>query len=160
MVWTRDKIVRPKQSDTTGNSRRQAKKGPAEKELDWQHRGEGEQIIRSESSHDTQPAGVERVDGEIHRDAPLRHIAELRDQSKARHVSIEYVICISLHHYGHGERCTCERRTHIANCFCNDSQTVAGLKQDACPLHLQNECMASEVLLHVQWCVLYPFLQE
>ena len=34
MVWAHDKIGRPNQSDTTENSRRQAKKGQAEKELD------------------------------------------------------------------------------------------------------------------------------
>ena len=33
MVWARDKIGRPNQSDTIGNSRRQAKKGQAEKEV-------------------------------------------------------------------------------------------------------------------------------
>ena len=34
MVWARDKIGRPNQSDTTGNSRRPANKGYAEKEVD------------------------------------------------------------------------------------------------------------------------------
>ena len=34
MVWARDKIGRPNQSKTTGNSRRQSKKGQAEKELE------------------------------------------------------------------------------------------------------------------------------
>ena len=35
MIWARDKIGRPNQSvDTTGNSRRQSKKGQAEKELE------------------------------------------------------------------------------------------------------------------------------
>ena len=34
MVWARDKIGRPNQSDITGNSRRQSKKGQAEKEVD------------------------------------------------------------------------------------------------------------------------------
>ena len=35
MVWARDKIGRPNQRNTTGNSRRQSKKGQAEKELEW-----------------------------------------------------------------------------------------------------------------------------
>ena len=34
MVWALDQIGRSNQSNTTGNSRRQAKKGQAEKELD------------------------------------------------------------------------------------------------------------------------------
>ena len=34
MVWARDKIGRRNHSDTTGNSRRQLKKGQAEKDLD------------------------------------------------------------------------------------------------------------------------------
>ena len=34
MVWARDKIGRPNQSNTTGNSRRQSKKGQAAKELE------------------------------------------------------------------------------------------------------------------------------
>ena len=34
MVWARDKIGRPNQSNTTGNSQRQSKKGQAEKELE------------------------------------------------------------------------------------------------------------------------------
>ena len=76
MVWGRDKIGRPNQSDTTGNNRRQAKKRQTEKELDWQHRGVDRQIIRRYSSHGTQPAGVEFADEEV--------LAKLRDQGKAR----------------------------------------------------------------------------
>ena len=34
MVWACEKIGRPNQSNTTGNSRRQSKKGQAEKELE------------------------------------------------------------------------------------------------------------------------------
>ena len=34
MVWACDKIGRPNQSNTTGNNRRQSKKGQAEKELE------------------------------------------------------------------------------------------------------------------------------
>ena len=46
MVRARDKIGRPNQSDITGNSRRQSKKGQAENELDRQHRGVDRQILR------------------------------------------------------------------------------------------------------------------
>ena len=46
MVRARDKIGRHNQSDITGNSRRQSKKGQAEKELDRQHRGVDRQILR------------------------------------------------------------------------------------------------------------------
>ena len=86
MVRARDKIGRPNQSDITGNSRRQSKKRQAEKELDRQHRGVDRQILRSDSSHGIQPAGVERTDEEVRHDAPLRLFAELRDQGKARHI--------------------------------------------------------------------------
>ena len=34
--------------------------------------------------HGTQPAGVDRTDEEVHHDAPLRLLAELSDQAKAR----------------------------------------------------------------------------
>ena len=83
MAWARDKIRRPNQTDTSGNSRRQARKGQAEEELEWQHRGVDRQILRRDTSHGTQPAGVERADEEVHHDAPLRLPAELRDQGKA-----------------------------------------------------------------------------
>ena len=43
MVWACDKIGQSNQSNTTGNSRRQAKKRWTEKEVDWQHRGVGRQ---------------------------------------------------------------------------------------------------------------------
>ena len=46
MVWACDKIGQSNQSKTTGNSRRQAKKSWTEKEVDWQHRGVGRQILR------------------------------------------------------------------------------------------------------------------
>ena len=57
------------------------------KELDRQHRGVDRQILRSDSIHGTQPAGVERTDEEVRHDAPLRLFAELRDQGKARHLT-------------------------------------------------------------------------
>ena len=60
------------------------KKRQAEKELDWQHRGVDRQIIRRDSSHGTQPAGVERADEEIRHDASPRLLAELWGQCKAR----------------------------------------------------------------------------
>ena len=49
-------IGRPNQSNTTGNKR--------------------------DSGHGTPPAAVERTDEEVHHDAPLRLLAELRDQGK------------------------------------------------------------------------------
>ena len=70
MVWARDKIGRPNQSYITGNSRRQSKKGQAEKEVDRQHCGVDRRILRRDSSHGTQLAGVERADEEVRRDAP------------------------------------------------------------------------------------------
>ena len=79
MVWARDKIEWPNQSDIKGNSQRQD-----EKEMDWQHCGVGRQIIRRDSSNGTQPAGVERPDEEVCHDAPLRLFAEQRDQGKAK----------------------------------------------------------------------------
>ena len=84
MVRVRDKIGRPNQSDITGNSRRQSKKRQAEKELDRQHRVVDRQILRGDSSHGTQPAGVERTDEEVRHDAPLRLFAELKAQSHIR----------------------------------------------------------------------------
>ena len=74
-------------SDTTGNGRRQSNKRQAETGLDSQHHGVDRQILRRYSSHGTQPAGVERPDGEDHHDSPLRLSADLRDkarQGKAR----------------------------------------------------------------------------
>ena len=53
---------------TTGNSRRPANKGYAEKEVDWQHCGEDRQILRRYIKSWHTPAGVERVDGEVHYD--------------------------------------------------------------------------------------------
>ena len=55
----------------------------AEEEVELQHRGVDRLILRRDSSHGTQPAGVERADEEVHHDAPLRLLAELRDQGKA-----------------------------------------------------------------------------
>ena len=91
MVWARDKIGRPNQSDATGNSRSQAKKGQAEKELDWQHRGVDRQILHRDSSHGTQPAELERPDEEVRHDVPLWLLAELRDQCKARQSVCELI---------------------------------------------------------------------
>ena len=45
--------------------------------MDWQ-------ILRRDSSHGTQPAGVERPDEEVRHDAPLRLLSEVMDQGKAR----------------------------------------------------------------------------
>ena len=68
MVWAPDKIGRPNQSDTTGNSRRPANKGYAEKEVGLQHCREDRQILHRDVKSWHTPAGVERVDGEIHYD--------------------------------------------------------------------------------------------
>ena len=42
------------------------------------------ETLRRDSSHGTQPAGMERADGEVRHDAPLRLLVELRDHGKAR----------------------------------------------------------------------------
>ena len=90
MVWACDKTGRSNQSDTTGNSRRQSNKRQADKGLDSQHHGVDRKILRRYSSHGTQPAGVERPDGEDHHDSPLRLSADIRDkatQGKARNTA-------------------------------------------------------------------------
>ena len=57
---------------TSGNSRRQAKRGQADKKVDSQHRGVDRQILRRDTSHGTQLSGVERPDEEVRHDAPIR----------------------------------------------------------------------------------------
>ena len=65
MVSACDNIGRPNQSDTTGNSQRQAKKKQAEKEVGWQHRGVDRQVVRRDTSHGTHTAGVDWADEEV-----------------------------------------------------------------------------------------------
>ena len=47
------------------------------------------QILRRDTSHGTQPAGVERADEEVHHDVPKQLLVELRDQGRARHLLIK-----------------------------------------------------------------------
>ena len=79
MVWTRDKIGWPNQSNTTGTVEEGA--GRKRAALTTSRSGPANPSQRRRPS---QPAGVERTDEEVHHDAPLRLLAELRDQGKGK----------------------------------------------------------------------------
>ena len=52
MVWTRDKIGRPNQSDTSGNSRRQSKKSWSDNIMEWTGKSFAETQAMTHNRHE------------------------------------------------------------------------------------------------------------
>ncbi len=70
LVTRSDGLTKVILQGTVEGSRRRGRR------MDRKHRGVDRQILRWDSSHGTQPEGVERTDEEVRHDPPLRLLAE------------------------------------------------------------------------------------